>query len=38
LRWVFAENQDVSLALSYETDDSSDSPYWRVRAGYTVEF
>lgn len=38
LRWVFAENQDVSLAVSYETDDSSDSPYWRVRAGYTVEF
>ncbi len=38
LRWAFAENQDVSLALSYEHDDSDDSPYWRVRAGYTLEF
>ncbi|GMV92952.1 MAG: hypothetical protein AMXMBFR82_27300 [Candidatus Hydrogenedentota bacterium] len=38
LRWQFAENQDVSLAVSFEEDDSDDSPYWRVRAGYTLEF
>ena len=38
LRWAFAANQDVSLAVNFENDDSDDSPYWRVRAGYTVEF
>jgi hypothetical protein len=38
LRWAFAPNQDVSLAVSFEDDDSDDSPYWRVRAGYTLEF
>ncbi|MCC6696639.1 MAG: hypothetical protein IT365_13490 [Candidatus Hydrogenedentes bacterium] len=38
LRWAFRDNQDISLAVSYEQDDSADSPYWRVRAGYTLEF
>jgi len=38
LRWAFAESQNLSLAVSFEEDDNDDSPYWRVRAGYTVEF
>ncbi len=38
LRWAFRENQDLDFGVTYEMDDSPDSPYWRVKAGYAVRF
>jgi hypothetical protein len=38
LEYELAEDQDVSLKVTYEEDDSSQSPYWRVQAGYTINF
>jgi len=38
LKWQVRENQDVSLTVTYEEDEGPDSPYWRVRAGYTIRF
>ncbi len=32
------DRSQVSARLSFEEDDSSQSPYWRVQAGYTVQF
>lgn len=37
-KWAVRDNQDVTLGVSYETDEGPDSPYWRVQAGYTVRF
>ena len=36
--WEFRENQALSLRVTYEEDESPDAPYWRVRAGYTLQF
>lgn len=37
-RWQVRENQDMFADVSYERDDSGDSPYWRLRGGYTIRF
>lgn len=37
-KWKYTKNQSLSLGVTYEDDDTDDSPYWRVRAGYTLEF
>lgn len=37
-KWAVRDNQDITLGVSYETDEGPDSPYWRVQAGYTVRF
>jgi len=37
-RWKIDSNQDIHASVSIEEDDSEDSPYWRVRAGYTRKF
>ena len=38
LEWAFQEDQDVYTKISFEEDDSPDSPYWRIRAGYRLRF
>jgi hypothetical protein len=37
-RWHIQEDQEAFIDVSYERDDSDDSPYWRVRGGYTIRF
>ena len=37
-KWAIRDNQDVTMNVSYETDEGPDTPYWRVQAGYTVRF
>jgi hypothetical protein len=32
------EAQELALKITYEEDDGPDSPYWRVQAGYTINF
>lgn len=36
--WHVHDNQDIRLDVTYEDDDSGESPYWRARAGYTLRF
>ncbi len=38
VEWAFQEDQDVYTKISFEEDDSPDSPYWRIRAGYRLRF
>ena len=38
LEWHFREDQDIELNVTYEDDDSGESPYWRARAAYTIRF
>lgn len=35
---ALTKNQDLRMNVTYETDDAPDSPYWRVRAQYTIRF
>ena len=37
-KWSFAENQQVTAGLTYEEDDSPESPYWRLKAQYSIRF
>ncbi len=37
-KWQFAENQSLSLGVTYEDDDTGESPYWRLQAGYRIAF
>ena len=37
-KWAYTQNQSLSLGVTYEDDDTDDAPYWRVRAGYRIEF
>ena len=37
-RWAFTKHQEVRDNVTFEEDDSDESPYWRVRAGYTLKF
>ncbi|NUM54783.1 MAG: hypothetical protein HUU46_14150 [Candidatus Hydrogenedentes bacterium] len=37
-KWAFAANQSLSLGVTFEDDDTDDSPYWRIRSGYTIRF
>lgn len=37
-RWAFTKNQELRANVTFEEDDSDESPYWRVRAGYTLKF
>lgn len=36
--WDLTESHSFDAGVSYEIDDSSESPYWRVKAGYTFKF
>ncbi len=38
LKWELKENQDLTARVVYENDDGPDSPYWRVRANYSIRF
>ena len=38
IEWAFREDQEFFARLAFEEDDSPDSPYWRVRAGYRIRF
>jgi hypothetical protein len=38
LKYDLTENQNISLKATFEEDDGPDSPYWRVQAGYTINF
>ncbi len=38
LRWTVCANQELTASIRYEQDDSPESPYWRLRAGYMVRF
>ena len=35
---AFGNNQEVSLRVMFEHDDTSESPYWQVRANYSLRF
>lgn len=37
-KWAFSENQSLSLGVTYEDDDTDDSPYWRIQSGYSLKF
>ncbi len=37
-KWAFAENQDLSLGVTYEDADGAASPFWRFQAGYAIRF
>ena len=37
-KWLFAQDQDVTAGVTYEEDDSPESPYWRVKAQYSIRF
>lgn len=37
-KWTLSESHDINAGITYEMDDSSESPYWRVKAGYTFKF
>ncbi|MBX7258473.1 MAG: hypothetical protein K1Y02_19070 [Candidatus Hydrogenedentes bacterium] len=37
-KWAFRKNQEVNLGLTFEDDDTADSPLWRVQAGYALRF
>jgi hypothetical protein len=37
-KWIVKDNQDVTARVSYEEDDSGESPYWRMRLGYAIRF
>ena len=37
-KWSFTKNQDLNAKLTFEEDDSPDSPYWRVQLNYTIRF
>lgn len=38
VKYALAADQDVKMKVTYEEDDSSESPYWRVEAGYSLRF
>lgn len=33
-----AEDQHIAMRLTFEDDDGPDSPYWRLKLSYTLEF
>lgn len=37
-KWSVCENQDLSARVTYEMDESPESPYWRVQASYEIRF
>jgi hypothetical protein len=37
-QWDLNESNAFNAGVTYEIDDSSESPYWRVKAGYTFKF
>jgi hypothetical protein len=37
-QWDINESHDVNARISYEIDDTSESPYWQIRAGYRFKF
>ena len=37
-KWAFRANQEVNLGVTFEDDDTADSPLWRVQAGYALRF
>lgn len=38
LRWAVCKDQEFTASVRYEQDESPESPYWRLRAGYMVRF
>jgi hypothetical protein len=36
--WAIRDDQDVYAKMSFEDDESPDSPYWRIRVGYRLRF
>lgn len=38
IKYDLKENQTLRGRVSFEDDDSSDSPYWRVQASYEIKF
>jgi len=37
-KWAVCERQDVTVGVTYEEDDGSESPYWRMQAAYAIRF
>ena len=37
-KWAFADDQEVTAGVTCEEDDSPESPYWRVKAQYSIHF
>lgn len=38
IEWAFREDQELFAKVAFEEDDGPDSPYWRIRAGYRIQF
>lgn len=38
VEYELAEDQELALKVTFEEDDGPESPYWRVQAGYTINF
>lgn len=38
LEFAFRENQTLSAKISFEEDDSDESPYWRLGLSYAIDF
>lgn len=36
--WSLDDDQKIDVRLRYEDDEGPDSPYWRLQAGYTLQF
>jgi hypothetical protein len=36
--WAFVKDQELSAGVAYEEDDSDESPYWRLKAQYSIKF
>ncbi|MBI2432393.1 MAG: hypothetical protein HYV26_05930 [Candidatus Hydrogenedentes bacterium] len=36
--WSLHENQRLRSKISFEDDESDDSPYWRIQASYEIKF
>jgi len=37
-KWALADDQEVTAGVTYEEDDSPESPYWRIKAQYSMHF
>jgi len=37
-RWDLNERNSFNAGATYEIDDTNESPYWRIKAGYTFKF
>jgi len=37
-KWALGENQDLNARITYEMDESPESPYWRIQASYEIRF